>query len=352
MRAFARAQIFWAVFLLSTAAMADPVADFYKGKRLEFVIHVTAGGGYDQYSRLLARHMVKHIPGNPTIVPVNMPGGGGIVAANHVANRAPRDGTVLTMVSQGLVVDQALGLSPSFKGDLREFNWIGNMSSANQVLVVWHTSATKSLNDAKRRETVIGATGAGSISAQLPAVYNSVLGTKLKIISGYPGGEDINLAMERGEVEGRGTNTWTSYKASEPRFVNDKLITPIIQVGLKKDPDLPDVPLLRELATKPDDQAILDFMSEAVATGRPVATSPGVPQDRVAALRDAFDKTLKDPDFIKEAENQRAEIAAMPGTELAALMKKLIETPADVRARVKAAVEVKGSEPAPGGTKK
>jgi tripartite-type tricarboxylate transporter receptor subunit TctC len=320
-------------------AWADPIADFYRGKRIEFVIRSGVGGGYDLFSRLLARHMPKHIPGNPQVVPINMPGAGGIVAANHVANRAPRDGTVLTIVGQGLVVDQALGLNSSFKADLREFNWIGNVSKANQVLVTWHTSKTQTLKDAMARETPIGATGAGDISAQVPAVLNNIVGTKFKIIQGYPGGKEVNLAMDRGELEGRGTNPWVSYKATEPRLVAEKLITPIVQVGLTKDRDLPDVPLMRDLARNPEQQAVLDFVSEAVVVGRPIATTPGVPAERVAALRQAFDKTLADPEFLKDAETQRADLDPMSGADLEALVHKLIGAPADLKAKVKAAIE-------------
>lgn len=328
--------------LLSLAAagpaLADPVADFYKGKQMQFIIRTGVGGGYDQYSRLLARHIGAHIPGNPTVLPVNMPGGGGIVSANYVAKVAPKDGTILTMVSQGLPVDQALGLNKSLQADLRDFNWIGNMSNSNQVLVVWHTSPTKTLADARRRETIIGSTGAGSISVQLPAIYNNVLGLKLKIIFGYPD-EGVDLAMERGEVEGRGTNTWASYKSFTPQYVAQKLIVPILQAGMAKDPELPDVPLMRDEAKNPQDQAVLDFMSEAVSVGRPVGTTPGVPPDRVAALRKAFDETLADPDFIADAKSERAEIRAMSGAELTQIIDDIIGAPQALRDRVKIALE-------------
>jgi tripartite-type tricarboxylate transporter receptor subunit TctC len=337
-----------AVVLATLPASADPVADFYTGKRIDFVIRSGVGGGYDSYSRLLARHIHKHIPGNPHIIPVNMPGGGGIVAANYVAYKAPKDGTVLSIVGQGLVVDQALGLNDSFKADLREFNWIGNLSATNQVLVTWHTSPTRTLKDAMARETVIGATGAGSVSVQVPALLNNLLGTRFKIVQGYPGGEEINLAMERGELEGRATNPWVSYKATEPRLVAEKLIRPLVQIGMRKEHDLPDVPLLRELAQRPEHQPILDFISEAVVVGRPIATTPGVPKERVAALREAFEKTLKDPEFIKDAEKQRAEIDPMTGAELAGLVEKLISTPADIRNKVKTAIEPAKVHNAPG----
>ena len=329
----------------SGAAMADPVEDFYRGKTLQFVIRSAAGGGgYDSYARLLGRHIGKHIPGNPRVIPVNMPGGGGIVAANYVAKVAPKDGTILTIVSQGIATDQALGLNKSLTVDLREFNWIGNMSDSNQILAVWHTSPTKTLDDAKKRETTIGTTQAGSISQQLTAVYNNILGTRMKIVFGYPDGHDVDLAMERGEIEGRGTTPWASYVAVSPHYVKEKLIIPLLQVGLRKDPDLPDVPLMKDLGKTPDDQKVLDFMSEAVAVGRPIATTPGVPKERVDALRRAFDATLKDPDFIREAERERADISPMTGEQLASLIKDLIEASDDIKGRVKLAIQPRASD--------
>lgn len=328
--------------LAASPAMADPVEDFYKGKTLQMVIRSQAGaGGYDSYARLLARHIGRNIPGNPRVLPVNMPGGGGIVAANYIARVAPKDGTILAIVGQGLAVDQALGLNPSFQADLREFNWIGNMSDSNQILAVWHTSPTKNIEDARRRETTIGVTQAGSISTQLTAFYNNVVGTKLRIVFGYPDGHDVDLAMQRGEVEGRGTNTWASYVSVSPHFVNDKMITPLLQVGLNKDPALPHVPLLRDLARTPQDQPLLDFMSKAVAVGRPIATTPGTPPERVAALRRAFDATLKDPLFIKEAEKENAEISPMTGAQLAQIIHELIGAPAEIKTRVKDAIQPK-----------
>jgi tripartite-type tricarboxylate transporter receptor subunit TctC len=268
-----------------------------------------------------------------------MSGGGGIKAAMYVAEQAPRDGTILTVVSQGLAVDQALGLNAAFKADLRDFNWIGNMSSANQVTVVWHTSKIKSFDDTLKQEAIIGSTGAGSISTQIPAIYNNVLGAKIKIVVGYPDGPDVNLAMARGEVDGRGTNPWASYVAMTPQLVADKQIVPIMQVGLKKDPNLPNVPLLLDYAKTPEQKQILDFMSRAVAVGRPIATTPGVPAERVAALRKAFDETLRDPAFIAEAERQHAEMMAMTGDELGQLIKGLIETPVGIRDKVREAIK-------------
>ncbi|MFM1814123.1 MAG: hypothetical protein RLZ98_818 [Pseudomonadota bacterium] len=323
----------------ASAAVADSVAEFYKGNQIRFIIRSGVGGGYDQYARLLGRHIGRHIPGNPSVLPVNMPGGGGIVAANYVAVRAPRDGSILTIVSQGLPVDQALGLNKSFQADLREFNWIGNLSNSNQVLVTWHTAKTKSLDDLMKRETLIGATGAGSISVQMPSFLNNIVGTKIKIVFGYPNGGDVNIAMERGEVEGRSTNPWASYKAVTPQYISEKKIIPILQMGLTKDPDLPNVPLMRDLAKTPEQKLVLDYMSKSVAVGRPIATTPGVPKERVAALRAAFDATLVDPQFKSEADKQRAEINPMTGAELEQIVRELIEAPQSVRDKVKTAME-------------
>jgi len=333
--------IFLACALTATSvARADEVEDFYRGKTIQFIIRSAAGGGgYDSYARLLGRHIGRHIPGNPRVLPVNMPGGGGIVAANYVAKVAPRDGTILTIVGQGLVADQALGVNKSLQAELRTFNWVGNMSDSNQILAVWRNSPAKTFAEAREREITIGTTQAGSISQQLTAFYNNVLGARLKIVFGYPDGHDVDLAMERGEIDGRGTNTWASYIAVTPHYVTEKLIIPILQVGLRKDPALPDTPLLRDLARTPADQPLLDFLSEAVAVGRPIATTPGVPAARVAALRRAFDETLKDPEFIREATVERAEISPMNGAELARLVDDLIATPDDIKARVKIAIE-------------
>ncbi len=336
-------------------ASADSVSDFYSGpgKIIRFIIRTPPGGGYDLLSRLLARHMGRHIPGNPILTPINMPGGGGIVAANYMAQVAPKDGTVLSIISQGLATDQALGLSPQLTSDLRTFNWIANVEFSNQLLVVWNTSSTQTLDDAKRRVTRIGSTGAGSASVQLPAFYNNVLGTQFQIVFGYPGGIDVDLAMERGEVEGRGTNPYSDYMAAKPDWIPKKRVIPLIQVGMEKEPALPDVPLLRDQIVREEDRALLEFMSRAVTVGRPLATTPGVPAERVAALRKAFHDTLRDPEFIADAKRQNAEIRPMSGDKLAELYRDLIGAPQDVKDRVKVALEPrkKDTQEIPGGAK-
>ncbi|MFN3891192.1 MAG: Bug family tripartite tricarboxylate transporter substrate binding protein [Beijerinckiaceae bacterium] len=325
-------------------AAADPVSSFYAGKQMRFIIRTPPGGDYDQLSRLLARHIGKHIPGQPNVTPQNMPGGGGIIAANYVGQIAPRDGTILTMVSQGLPVDQALGLNPSLKADLREFYWLGNMANSNQLIAVWHTSPTMTIEDAKKRVTTIGSTGAGSMSVQLPAFYNNVLGTRFAIVVGYPNGQHVDLAMERGELEGRGTNTYAGYMTSKPHYLKEKLLRPLLQVGIEPEAELPGVPLLKDLPLSEADRPIAEYMSKAVSVGRPVATTPGVPADRAAALRKAFDRTLEDPEFKDEAEKMNAEIRPMSGEVLARIVRDLIEAPAPVRARVKQALEPRAED--------
>jgi tripartite-type tricarboxylate transporter receptor subunit TctC len=288
--------------------------------------------------------MGRHIPGEPLLAPINMPGGGGIVAANYMAQVAPRDGTVLSILSQGLASDQALGLSPQFTADLREFNWIANVDYSNQLLVVWHTSQTKTLEDAKKRVTSIGSTGAGSASVQYPAFYNNVLGTKFKIIFGYPGGVDIDLAMEKGEVEGRGANPYSDWMAAKPHYMREKLIVPLIQAGIEKEPALPNVPLLTELDVPAQDKPLIDFMAKSATVGRPLATTPGVPAERVAALRKAFQDMLKDPEFIADAKRVGADIHPMTGEKLADLIRSMIGLPSDIRQRVKLSIEPKEAD--------
>ncbi len=330
------------LLLLPTApAMADAVADFYRGKQIRVIVRTTPATDYDEYSRLIARFMGKYIPGNPSMIVVNMPGGGGITAANYMVQVAPHDGTVMGIVSQGLAADQALGMSPQLKADLREFNWIGNVVYSNQLLVVWKTSPTKTLEDAKKRETTIGTTGAGSASVQYPAFYNNVLGTKFKIVFGYPGGQHIDLAMERGEVEGRGTNPYSGWMASKPTWIPTKQIIPLIQAGLEKEPALPDVPLIIDQPVKPEDKPLLQFMAQASTVGRPFATTPGVPAERVTALRAAFQATLKDPEFIATAAQENMEINPMNGDKIQEIIFGLLSSPKDVRDRVKVALEPK-----------
>ena len=307
----------------ATSAAADPVSDFYGSNPIRMIIRSGPGGTYDLYSRLLSQHMPNHIPGRPTMINVHMPGGGGIVAANHVGTVAPRDGTILSIIGLGLPVDQALGLNKSLQINLRELNWIGSISSSNQVLVTWRTSKVRSLKDAREIISQIGSTGAGSVSQQYPAFYNAFLGTKFNVIFGYGGTPQLNLAMERHEIDGSGSASWAQYVMEAPRLVAERMIVPIIQVGLKKESDLPDVPLLLDLAKTPEEAAAFRFLSNSVNFGRPVATTPGVPQDRLAALRLAFDQTMVDPRFVGDVKKSGGEVRPMAAQDLEKLVADL-----------------------------
>ena len=323
---------------LAAPAFAQSVADFYRGNTIKMIIRTGPGGTYDLYSRLLGKHMAPRIPGNPAVVNVYMPAGGGIAAANYVGAQAPRDGTVMTMIGIGLPLDQALGLNPSLKVDLRDLEWLGSVSSTNQVTVAWHKSAITSLDAARKVEGRLGSTGVGSISQQFPSFYNAFLGTKFRVVLGYTGSPAINLAIERGELDGGGSNGWAQYRIETPHFVRDRLIVPIIQAGRRKEPDLPDVPLLLDLARDDGERAAFAFMTDLAELGRPVATTPGVPADRLAALRAAFDETMKDPDFIADVRRQGGDVRPESGETLAGVVRGMIGAPEALRARVKAAI--------------
>ena len=330
-----------ATMLGAAPAMADAVADFYRGKQIRVIVRTLPATDYDAYSRLIARFMGKYIPGNPAMIVVNMTGGGGIIAANYMAEVAPRDGTVIGIVSQGLAADQALGQSPQLKANLREFNWIANVVFSNQLLVTWHTSETKTLEQAKQRISTIGTTGAGSASVQYPLFYNSLIGTKFKIITGYRSGAEIDLAMERGEVEGRGTNPYSSYMATHPTWIPQNKLNLLVQAGVEKEPELPNVPLILDLPVPAKDKPLLEFMARSSTVGRPLATTPGVPADRVAALRRAFDAAVRDPDFIAAAAKEKLDVRPQSGDKIAEIIFGLLDTPAEVRERMKAALASK-----------
>ncbi len=325
--------------LIATGASAQQsVADFYKGKNIDLYIGLSAGGGYDLYARITAKHMEKHIPGNPSIVPKQMVGAGGQKAAAFVYEVAPQDGTALVAAPQEIALDQALGtLAINF--DATKANWIGNPSVDNNVIVLWHTSGVKTIEDAKKKEYVIAATAANGASAQYPQVLNSLVGTKFKIIAGYPGGRDMDLAMERGEVHGRGSNAWASYKATQPDWLKDGKINLLAQIGLAKDPELPNVPLLMDLGTTPEDRAALKLLSGVAAVGRPLVMGPAVPPERVAALRRAFDLTVKDPAYIAELQKINLPLNAMGGEELQKIVTDMVNTPKPIVERLIKAIE-------------
>ena len=330
-----------AVCFLASPVTADPVADFYRGKMLEMLIPTSPGGDYDVRARLLARHMPRHIPGNPGIVSRNMPSGVGIGAANYLMKVAPRDGTVLHAIFQNIPMLQAIR-KPGIEYDVREFHWIGNTTDSPNVINSWHTTGITSIKDVMDRELVVGAPGTATASYVYPMVLNQLTGTKFKVITGYPGGNEVNLAMEKGEVGGRGSNVWASWKRGHPQWIAEKKIHILVQIGLRRAPDLPDVPLLFELARNAADRELLTFLSADTAISRAFVTGPGAPPERVAALRKAFEAALRDPELLAEAERTRMEISVTSGEECQKVSDLIINAPADVLARAKAVIEGPG----------
>jgi tripartite-type tricarboxylate transporter receptor subunit TctC len=324
-----------ALGLMSAAAPASAV-DFYAGKTITISTYGAAGDSYDAYMRLLSRHYGRHIPGNPRFTPINQTGAGGLVAINHAAMVAPQDGTFLTVPSQGLLIFEATG-QRGLQTSIDNFKWLGSFTQSNNVTVTWHTSKIRTIEDAIAHEVVVGASGAAGGSVIGPAIYNAVLGTKFKVVYGYQGGAHIDLAMKRGEVEGRGNNTWAGYKATMPNEVRDHMLNVLIQTGLRKDRDLPDVPLFMDLVKgDPGREPIARFMSQAVAIARPVAAPPGVPADRVEILRRAFDETMKDPVFLGEAARLNLEIDPLTGEQVQDIVHQVLNTPGPVIRQIQA----------------
>jgi tripartite-type tricarboxylate transporter receptor subunit TctC len=332
------------VVLTTTSSLADPVEDFYRGKQIRFVIRAAPGGNYDLYVRLLARYMVRYMPGLPDAIPVNMPGGGGLTALNYTLNVAPQDGTVLTMVTSTAPMDQALGLHKSPNIDLRSLQWVGNMSDENYFLVTSRESGFRTLEDATKREVRLAGAGAGDTQQILVAVCNSILGTKFKSIIGYRTGAEMNLAVERREVDGRSTTNLPALFATRPEGA--AAFNALLQAGLEKSPDYPDVPLLRELARSPEQKIVLEFLSRAVSPGRPVATNQKVPSDRLAALRRAFDLAMKDPQLLGDAKRQKLDINPWTGVRLQRVVEDILSTPTADIARIQQAINAGGAEDA------
>jgi tripartite-type tricarboxylate transporter receptor subunit TctC len=328
--------------LLAVAApvRAQDVTGFYRGKQIALVIGYGPGGGYDLYARLLGRFIGAHIPGNPTIVPQNMPGAGSRSAANWLYKVAPQDGTVIACLGQATPTDQALG-QPGVQFDAGKFNWIGNLSVVNNFLYVSAATGVATFAQAKSKQLAIGATGASSPSVLYPQVSNNLLGSKFKIIAGYPGGGDINIAVERHEVDGRGSDSWASMKATHPDWLRDRTINILFQVGPRREADLPDVPVWTELAENGDQRQVLALLSGDVSVGRPILTAPNVPAERVGALRQAFDETMRDPRFIEAAKQANMEIHSMGGDELQQIVERIVSSPPPILAMVKDVIAIK-----------
>src|SRR5499425_149293 len=320
--------------LAPASAHADAVADFYKGKEVRLIISASIGGGYDIYARAVAKHLGQHLPGNPTIVPQNMPAAGGIGAANHLYNVAAKDGTVIALFQN------TVPLEPFFENraaqfEAAKFGWLGTPTTETAMYLFWHGSRIKTLADAQRQEFVAGAAGAASTPAFYGRVFNQIFNFKARFITGYPGQNEILLAMENGEVEAMASPFWSSLKTARPDWYPEHKIHFLFQYGSEAHPELKGVPIALDLLTNAADKTLLTAASAPLGLGRPFSAPPGIPADRLAALRDAMMATFKDPAFLADCEKQRLECSnAKTGVELEALIKRAYAAPADVRKRL------------------
>lgn len=313
---------------ITSVAGAQSVESFYKGKEIRLTSSSDVGGGYDATARLLARFMPNHLPGNPRMIVQNMPGAGGIKAANYLYNVAPKDGTAIGGVHRTVPQAPQLGL-PGTQFEADKFFWLGSMANEVSVCVAWHEAPVKTMKDALEKELIVGGSGAND-TEQFPAVLNNIIGTKFKIISGYPSGTAVNLAMERREVDARCGWSWSSLVQQQSDWLKDKKINILAQVTTTKHEDLPDVPLVSEFAKSEADKQILDFLFARQVMGRPFVIPPGVPMDRVTALRAAFDAAMKDKALLAEGDKQKLEISPVSGVEVQQLVARLLKTPPDL----------------------
>ena len=320
------------------AVAQDSAGSFYKGKTLDMIVSSGVGGGQDANARLIARHWPRHIPGAPAMVVKNMPGAGHLRAANFMANQAPKDGTVISALVPSFILSQVLQTSKGIQFNAAQFNWIGSSAVINSTFYVWSTSPIKSMDDVTRRETLMGATGAGSYTMIYPAIMNAIVGTKFKIVAGYKSTNEVSLALERGEVEGRAGNNFNSLKMENADWLRDNKVRLIAQVGLERDPEFPDVPLMMEFGKTPEDKALLRLFSADIAVGRPFLTTPGAPADRVEALRRSFMATMTDASFVKEAAAGNVEVSPVPGAKLQQIVADIVATPPDIARRAREAL--------------
>jgi tripartite-type tricarboxylate transporter receptor subunit TctC len=320
-----------AVAIVGIAVLAGSAAaqDFYAGKQIRVIVGTGSGGGYDTWARLVARHLGEHIPGQPTIIVENMPGASGIKAVNYLYEAAPKDGTVLASFNNAIPSYQAVN-QPGIRFKSEELSWIGSLSQVPTVIAITKRAGVKNIEQAKHKEVIIGATGTAGTKAAYPAILNSLVGTKFKIVGGHASSKPIMLAMERDEVQGDGGNPWSSWLIGKPDWVKDGTLVPLVQVGLKKEPGLPDVPLLTELARDDEQRAIFAFVCAPIAMQHPFAGPPGMPKERIEPLRRAFEAMIKDLAFLAEVERFKLDLTPLDGIELEKLVHSIVATPTDV----------------------
>jgi tripartite-type tricarboxylate transporter receptor subunit TctC len=327
-----------AAALFMQLALAQTVADFYRGKQVTLMIASGAAGGYDTYARAFARHVSRHIPGEPTVVPKNVPAAGGLTAANTLYSVAARDGLTIGALTNGVAMDPLFG-NPGARFDAQKFNWIGSIGKLQNVCATWIDSPIKTVADATTREVVVAAAGATSNTAVVPRVLNALIGTRFRVVAGYDPGSGLNLALEGHEVEGICGLSWSTLKASRPDWIRERKLNLILQMALNKPPELAAVPSALDLVTNPASRQVLELILIRQEMGRPLVAPPGVPSDRVAALRAAFAATMTDGEFLADAARFQLEIEPLAGEAVGKLLATAYAAPRDIVGRAAVLVE-------------
>jgi tripartite-type tricarboxylate transporter receptor subunit TctC len=316
-------------------AKADAVADFYRGRTVTVVVSSSAAGGYDTIARAVARHMGKHMPGNPAFIVRNMPGAGGMTATNFLYNTADKDGSVIGLVQNNTPFEPLFGTKEA-RYDPVKFNWLGSPSSETAMVLLWHAVPVSSIDELRAREVAVGVSGANSTPAFFTRLLNATLGTKLKPINGYPGQNDVLLAMERRELDGHPSAFFSSVRSTRPTWLRDKTAKAIVQYGPEKLAELPDVPFAPDLVSDDEDRLVMQAAFAPLALGRPFVIPPGVLAERVAALRKAFAATMADPDFLAEGEKMGLGLnAPRTGDQIQAVMEQAYQSPPAVIDRLR-----------------
>jgi tripartite-type tricarboxylate transporter receptor subunit TctC len=312
--------------LISSPGHAQSVEDFYRGKTINLIIGYSVGGGYDLYGRLVSRHIGKHIPGRPAIVPQNMTGAGSLRAAQYIYSVAPKDGTVFGTFGRTIATTPLLTPATA-QFDGTKFTWLGSVTNEVSSCVTWHTSPVKTWNDILKTEVALGGEGPGADPDVYALLYKNVFGARIKLVTGYHGTNDTTLAMERGEVDGLCGLSWSTLKARHLQWMNEKKINIIIQAALRKQPELANVPLAGELTQDREKQQILKLFLASQETARPFAAPPDLPADRRAALIRAFDATMKDPEFLAEAAKLNMDVNPLNAKGVDDILAELYATP-------------------------
>jgi tripartite-type tricarboxylate transporter receptor subunit TctC len=335
------AALLLAIAACPTSGEAQTVEEFYRSKSITMLVGGGAGGGYDTYARIFARHLSRHIPGNPNIIAKNMPAAAGLAAASTLYTTAERDGSTIAAFTNGAAMDPLFG-NPSARYDAQKFNWLGSIGKLQNVCATWHSSPVTGIEAARERQVIVAAAGATSNTAIVPRTLNALVGTKFKVIAGYDTGAGLTLAVERGEAEGICGLSWSTMKASRPHWIRERLLNVIVQMGLTKLAELPDVPSALELVADPEKRQVLELILIRQEAGRPFAAPPGVPADRLAALRRAFAATLDDAEFRSDADKSQLEIEPLSGAEIERLLATAYGAPRPIVQQAAALVEASG----------